>query len=145
MSITDAQNRPSNAQAIAATDTTVLSTNSIDLLTANRDIGRGGPMRMVAVITTAMAGGTSIKAELIQSADGALGTPDVLATGPVVTTANGIAGKTILDVLIPDTSKQYLGLRYTLVGAVSAGKVTTTVVATSPRPASDLAMNQGLG
>lgn len=144
MAIMDAQNRPSLAQAIAATDTTVLSTNTIDLLTANRNPGRGGPMRMQAHIVTAMAGGTSIQAELITSAAAALTSPTVVATGPVVTTAAGVAGKEILDVPIPDTAQRYMGIRYTLVGAVSAGNVTAGIVAGTNRPSTDIAMNQGL-
>lgn len=144
MSIMDAQNRPSNAQSIIANGATVVSTDAIDMLTANRDVGRGGPMRMVANIVTAMAGGTSAQAQLIQSANADLSSPDVLTSGPVVTTANGVAGAKLLDVPVPDTSKRYLGLQYVIVGNVTAGAVTAGIVASSPRPATDIAMAQGL-
>lgn len=141
--IIDAQNRPSNAQSVAITDTTALSTDSIDLLTANRNLGRAGPMRALCEITTALVGGTSLKVELITSADGALGTPTVIATGPTVLTAAGVIGKIALDVPVPDTAQRYLGFRYTVAGTMSAGKVTSAIVANTQRPANQVTMNTG--
>lgn len=127
--ITDAQNRPSNQQAITGTGT-VVSTDSIDLLSANRNVGRSFPMRMHANITSSLAGGTSIQAQLIESANANLSSPTVLASGPVVPLADAVAGKEILDVPIPGTSKQYLGVQYVLVGTFTGtGKVSAHVVA----------------
>lgn len=140
----DAQARPSLAQSLIATDTTVVSTDSIDLLTANRNPGRSGPLRMQANITTALAGGTSVQAQIIESASANLGTPTVLYSGPVITTANGVAGAELLDVQIPDTAKRYLGVQYVIVGAMSAGAATAGLVANSRRPATDITMNTGL-
>jgi hypothetical protein len=141
--IMDAQNRPSNAQAVTGTGTLV-STDSIDLLTANRNVGRSFAMRMVAVLPTALAGGTSIQAQLIESANSNLSSPTVLASGPTVALASAIAGAEILDVPIPGTTKRYLGVQYVLVGTFSgAGTVTAGVVAETdnqPYPA----MNTGL-
>lgn len=142
--ITDAQNRPSNQQAITGGPTTIVSTDSIDLLSANRNVGRSFAMRMHAVVTTALAGGTSIQAQLIQSANANLSSPDVLASGPVVPLASAIAGAEILDVPVPGTTKQYLGVQYVLLGAFTgAGKVSAHVVAETdnqPYPV----MNTGL-
>lgn len=142
--IMDAQNRPSNAQSLIGNGVTIVSTDSIDLLTANRNPGRGGPMRIMAHIVTDLAGGTSVQAQVIQSAAGNLSSPDVLVSGPVVVTASGIAGAELLDVPMPDTSKRYLGLQYVVVGNMSAGAVTAGVVAGTNRPSTEIDMEQGL-
>lgn len=140
----DAQNRPSLAQSVIGNGTTIVSTNSIDLLSANRDPGRGGPMRMVSNVVTSLVGGTSIQAQLIESAAGDLGSPTVLASGPVVTVANAIAGAELFDQKLPDTAKRYVGMQYVLVGNVTAGAVTSGIVEGTPRPATEVAMNTGL-
>lgn len=141
MAIMDAQNRPSNAQAVTVT---AVSTDSIDLLTANRNPGRGGDMRMQAHVVTDFAGGTSIKAQLIESASGSLTSPTVLAEGPVVNTADAVAGAELLDVKVPDTAKRYIGLNYVVVGTHTAGAVTAGIVAGTARPSTEIEMNQGL-
>lgn len=141
--ITDAQNRPSKDQSITgALGATVVSTDSIDLLTANRNVGRGFPMRMHSVLTAALAGG-SVQAQVIESANSNLSSPTVLASGPVVA-AGAAAGTEILDVPIPGTTKRYLGVQYVgSVGAITGGTVTSHVVAETdnqPYPT----MNTGL-
>lgn len=130
--ITDAQNRPTTvSQAITGTGT-VVSTDSIDLLTANRNVGRSFPMRVYCNVTVALAGGTSIQAQLIQSANANLSSPDVLASGPVVPLASAVAGAELLDTAIPGTTKRYLGLQFVLTGtftgsgAVQGGVVSET-------------------
>jgi hypothetical protein len=141
--ITDAQNRPSNQQSLIGTGVTIVSTDSIDLLTANRNVGRSFASRMFAALTTALAGGTSVQAQLIESANANLSSPTVLASGPVITTANGVAGAEILDVPIPGTTKRYLGTQYIIVGAMSAGAVTAVAVSeTDNQPY--ITMNTGL-
>ena len=144
MAITDAQNRPSNNQAITGAAATTVSTDSIDLLTANRNVGRSFPMRAQVVVTTALAGGTNIIAELIESANSDLSSPTVLATGPTVTTAAAVAGKELLDVAIPGTTKRYLGFQYTTTGTFSgAGAVSAHILAeTDNQPY--ITMNTGL-
>ena len=140
--ITDAQNRPSNAQSVVGTGT-IVSTDSIDLLTANRNVGRSFPMRMHAVMAAGLTGGTSIQAQVITSANGNLSTPTVVATGPVVLVAAAVAGAEILDVNIGGTAQRYLGVQYIIVGTTTVGTVTAHVVAETdnmPYPA----MNTGL-
>ena len=140
--ITDAQNRPSNAQSLVGSGT-IVSTDSIDLLTANRNVGRSFPMRMHAVMGAALAGATAVQAQVITSANGNLSTPTVIATGPVVAVAAAVAGAEILDVNIGGTAQRYLGVQYILTGVGSAGTVTAHVVAETdnmPYPA----MNTGL-
>jgi hypothetical protein len=128
--ITDAQNRPTTvSQAITGTGT-VVSTDSIDLLTANRNVGRGFPMRVFCNVTVALAGGTSIQAQLIESANANLSSPTVLASGPTVALASAVAGAELLDVPIPGTAKRYLGLQFVLTGTFTgSGAVQGGVVA----------------
>lgn len=142
--ITDAQNRPTTvAQAITGTGT-VVSTDSIDLQTANRNVGRSFAMRAHAVVTVALAGGTSIQAQLIESANANLSSPTVLASGPVVALAAAIAGAELLDVPVPGTAKRYLGMQFVLVGTFTgSGAVQGNIVAeTDNQPY--IAMNTGL-
>ncbi len=140
--ITDAQNRPSFNQSLVGSGT-IVSTDSIDLLTANRNVGRAFGTRMFAVLPTALAGATSVRAEVITSASGNLASPTVVAVGPTVLLASATAGAKILDVAIPGTNQRYLGVQYVLAGAASGGTVTSgTVAETDNQPY--IAMNTGL-
>jgi hypothetical protein len=86
----DAQNRPSNAQSLVSGTGTVVSTDSIDTLSASDMAGRNSGLRAIAVLTTAMAGaGSSVRAELIESANSNLSSPTVLATGPTMPATSG--------------------------------------------------------
>mgnify|MGYP000153188474 CR=1 FL=1 len=129
--ITDAQLRPSNAQAI--TTGTQVSTNSIDLISKNANMGRGMQRRFVIKIVTAFVGGTSVQASMVQSNNADLSGGTVLATGPVVAEANATIGTTLLDVVIPDTTAQYIGASYTSVGTHTAGAVFAGEVADTDR------------
>lgn len=142
---TDAQNRPTTvSQSIAMAAGTTVSTDSIDLQTANRNIGRSFPMRAHVVVTTALAGGTSIQVQLIESANANLSSPTVLASGAVVPLASAIAGAELLDVPIPGTSKRYLGFQFVTLGTFTgAGAVQGNIVAeTDNQPY--ITMNTGL-
>ncbi len=143
--ITDAQNRPTTvSQAITGAAGTTVSTDSIDLLTANRNVGRSFAMRMYCNVTTALAGGTSIQVQVIESANANLSSPTVLASGPVVPLASAVAGAELLDVPIPGTAKRYLGLQFVTLGTFSgAGAVQGGVVSeTDVQPY--VTMNTGL-
>lgn len=142
--ITDAQNRPSNSQSLAVAAGTTVSTDSIDMLTAARNPGRSGNLRAVVHVITAFAGGTSVQAQLISSANANLSSPTVLASGPVVTTANAVAGAELLDVPLPDSGQRYLGFQYVTLGTHTAGAVSAHIVGGTDRPASDIPMNTGL-
>jgi hypothetical protein len=127
--IIDAQNRFSDAQDLFTPAAgTIVSTNVIDLLSANRNIGRGYPKRIQALVGTAFAGGTSVQAQVIQSANSNMSSPDVLASGTAVVTASLTAGAEILDVPVPDVTKRYLAVQYITVGDFTAGTVTTNLV-----------------
>jgi hypothetical protein len=142
----DAQNRPSNAQSVIAAAGTVVSTDSIDMLSAVDNPGRGGMLRAWAGIVTALAGaGASIRAELIESDNANLSSPTVLSVGPTIAMAAGAAGTELLDVPLPDTSKRYLGFQYVITGAaLTAGAVTAGIVGGTDRNSSVVPMNLGL-
>jgi len=123
----DAQNRFSNDQAV--TTGTQLSTNNIDMLSANKNIGIGIEGRIVAHVTTTFTGGTSIRAEVIQSASADMSSPDILVTGPTLLEAAAVDGAVLLDVKLPNTTKRYVGVRYITVGTHGAGTVHSAIVA----------------
>ena len=141
--IMDAQNRPSNAQAI--TTGTQVSTDSIDLLAKVDNPGRSGSgMRAIATVTTTLTGGTSVQAQLISSDVSTLASGvTVLASGPVVAEAAAVAGKVLLDVPLPDVGDRYLGFQYVTVGTHGAGAVTAGIVAGTDRNATTIPMNLG--
>ena len=140
----DAQNRPSNAQAV--TTGTQVSTDSIDLLSKLDNPGRSGgaPLRAVALVAATLTGGTSIQAQLISSDVSTLASGvTVLASGPVVAEAAAVAGKVLLDVPLPDVGDRYLGFQYVSVGTHGAGSVTAGIVGGTDRPSSLVPMNLG--
>jgi hypothetical protein len=142
--ITDAQNRPTTvAQSLAGAAATTVSTDTIDLLTANRNVGRSYPMRMFVAATVAFTGGTSVQVQVITSASANLSSPTVIATGAVIAEANAFAGAVLLDAPIPGTAQRYLGLQFTTVGVHTTGSVQGVLVAeTNNQPY--IAMNTGL-
>lgn len=145
--IMDAQARPSNGQSVAAAAGTIVSTDSIDLLAAEDNIGRSGmPLRAIAVMTAALVGvGASIQVQLIQSANSNLSSPDVLASGPVTAVGSAGIGAKLLDVPVPDTTKRYIGFQYVISGATTtAGNITAGIVGGTDRNSTTIPMNLGL-
>jgi hypothetical protein len=129
--IVDQNLRISATQALTSiTDTSALSTNSIDLSVA-RDIGEGKDLYMNFAITTAVAGGTSTAFEIIIADDAGLTSNVVsLVTTGAVATANLTLGTNLVLPIPPkigSLGKRYLGARYTVVGTNSAGAVTTDI------------------
>lgn len=144
---TDAQNRPSNNQSVASAVGTIVSTDRIDLLTANRNVGRGVPMRAVTHLTAALtsAGAATIQAQLVESANADGSSPRVLATGDTIALADAVAGAELLDVPVPDTTRRYLGFQYVIAGATTTGgTVSSHIVAGTDRRSNDITMNTGL-
>lgn len=123
----DAQLRLSNAQAL--TTGTQVSTNSIDMLVANRNLGRGGGLRMYINVDVTFTGGTSVAPQIIESDNADLSSPTVLVTGPTRAEATLVAGRPVWDALMPDTSKRYIGVQYVNVGTHTAGAVSAHIVA----------------
>jgi len=127
--ITDKLLRVSEDQAIT---TTAFSTDTIDLGTA-RDIGEGTALYMNFCVTTALANGTSVKFEVVTSANANLSSPTVVGSSDAVLTAALTQGKNVVVRINPDIAgkgKRYLGARYTVAGTFNAGKVTADVVET---------------
>lgn len=123
--ITDAQTKFSDAQAV--TTGTQLSTNDYDMAVA-RDIGRGQQLRVYANVVTAFTGGTSLQANVVESVNSDLSSATVIYTGVVIAEAALIAGKVLLDIPLPPTSKRYVGLQFVTVGTHTAGAVTGGIV-----------------
>jgi hypothetical protein len=123
--ITDAQTKFSDAQAV--TTGTQLSTNAYDMGVA-RDIGRGRNLRVYANVGTAFAGGTSLQTNVIESANSDLSSATVIATGLAIVEASLTASAKILDMVLPQTSKRYLGLQFITVGTHTAGTVNAGIV-----------------
>lgn len=125
MAIIDGESTPAWNQSVVGASATRVSTHTIDLLSAKKNIGIGHPVRAVAQLTEALAGSTNIKAELIESDNADLSSPTVLVSGAVVATAAALAGVKLLDVRVPATSKRYLGFQFvtTGAGAATTGKV----------------------
>ena len=127
--ITDKLLRVSEDQAIT---TTAFSTDTIDLGTA-RDIGEGTALYMNFCVTTALANGTSVKFEVVTSANANLSSPTVVGSSDAILTAALTQGKNVVVRINPDIAgkgKRYLGARYTVAGTFNAGKVTADVVET---------------
>jgi len=130
---TDAQLRPSQAQSLVGAAATTTSTNTIDLLSPSTNVGRGRPRRAYATAVQAFAGGTSVQALFVQSANADLSSADVLAAGPTYTDANATLGRVLLDVVIPDNTKRYVGFQYVTVGTHTGGAVSAYIVADTDR------------
>ena len=127
--ITDKLLRVSEDQAIT---TTAFSTDTIDLGVA-RDIGEGTALYMNFAVTTALANGTSVKFEVVTSANANLSSPTVVGSSDAILTAALTVGKNVVVRINPDIAgkgKRYLGARYTVAGTFNAGKVTADVVET---------------
>lgn len=127
--ITDKLLRVSEDQALT---TTAVSTNTIDLSIA-RDMGEGHNLFMNFAVTTALAGGTSVKFEVISSAAADLSSPTVIGSSDAVVTASLAAGYNTavrINPQIASKGQRYLGARYTIVGTYTSGAVTADVVET---------------
>ena len=127
--ITDKLLRVSEDQAVTSS---AYSTNTVDLSVA-RDVGEGTALYMNFCVTTALANGTSVKFEVVSSANANLSSPTVIGSSDAILTAALTVGKNVVVRINPDIAgkgKRYLGARYTVAGTFNAGKVTADVVET---------------
>lgn len=111
-------------QTATGTDTSVLSTNTVDLGVA-RDVGEGQPLFGNWMVGTAASGGTSVELQVIGATAANLGSGVVvLGTTGAIAVASLTAGKRLACAVNPQllsTGVRYLGMRYVTVGAVAAG------------------------
>ena len=98
--ITDKLLRVSEDQAIT---TTAFSTDTIDLGVA-RDVGEGTALYMNFCVTTALANGTSVKFEVVSSANANLSSPTVIGSSDAIVTASLTAGKNVVCLLYTSPS-----------------------------------------
>jgi len=126
--VLDAKLLFSDKQAITAT---AVSTKSIDLGIAGRDIGAGAPLYAVVVVDVPFtaAGAATMAISLITDDDSALGSPTTILSTPAIDKAALTAGRVPIVIPIPpNIAERYLGLNYTVAtGPMTAGKVTAFV------------------
>lgn len=120
---TDAQLRCSQAQSLAGAAATTTSTNTIDLLSANTNMGLGQRRRGLVTAGAAFTGGTSVQVLYVQSANADLSSSDTLATGAAVADAAATAGATLFDQILPDNTKRYVGFKYVTLGIHTTGTI----------------------
>lgn len=128
MTIMDKQALFSSAQLLT---TTAFSTNTYDLQVA-RDIGPADLELFIMVVTT-LTGGTSIRFDVVTSANADLSSPTIVLSSPVIVAATLVAGYSPLRIEWPVLSatadmKRYIGIQYTIVGTFGAGAVTAGLI-----------------
>jgi len=116
-----------SGQAVTGTSTSVLSTNTIDLLQA-RDIGEGSDRpKLRAELLTAMTGGGTLEIQAIQADDAALSSNvSVIGSSGAIPSGSLIAGARFAVELSPrigSKGQRYLGVRYVIVNTISSGSV----------------------
>lgn len=116
---------------VTIADTTQNSTNIIDLGDDSARIqalNEKGDVELFVQVTTAFSGGTSLKVELLSDNDEAFGTPKTVLASAAVATASLVAGYQFPLGKLPRIDEQYLRLKYTVVGTMSAGKVFAALI-----------------
>lgn len=111
-------------QTATGTNTSVLSTNAIDLSVA-RDMGEGQDLFARAECTTAASGGTTVEFQVIAS-DAANGTGNVQVvgtTGPIPVASVTLGSRFALGInpRLALKGQRYLTGNFVFVGAVAAG------------------------
>lgn len=120
----------SSAQTVTGTNTSVLSTNTIDLGVA-RDVGEGGDIYLRSQVGTAFAGATSVEIQAITADDAALSSNVTVigSSGAIVLASLTAAARFAIELnpRLGSKGQRYLGVRYVIVGAGSAGTITSDI------------------
>jgi hypothetical protein len=120
--MTDRETTFSNDQAV--TTGTQYSTDVYDTgLASNPNINTNRELQVLAVVTTAFTGGTSLVCNFVESDNSDLSSPTILAASGTIAEAALTVGKRLLATAVPRTSKRYLGFQFVTVGTHTAGKV----------------------
>lgn len=127
-----------SGQSVAATDSSVLSTNTIDLgpltIGGNQvgDTGAGEHLAIEFSILVAPTVGTSVQFQLIQADDAALtSNVQIINETGALTIAQLPIGTLVplnWDRAAPLAPKRYIGVRYVTVGAIASMSVVAAVV-----------------
>lgn len=128
MAIMDKQAIFADSQAVT---TTAFGSNFYDTTSIARNIGRAGQrVRFTTDVAATAGGAATVTFELVQAdnADGS-GNTTVIASSGAIAVASLTAGSAPFDVYIPDTSRRYIGVRFTVAtGPLTAGQFTAAVV-----------------
>jgi Bbp16-like protein len=121
----DLQEQLSAAQAFTGAAT--LSTNKKDFgdVTPKRQVGTGEPIGVAINIDVAAGAGSTHTWELLQSADAAIGTPDIIASITMLAADLPLGKRIFLPIPPGFPTKEFLALRNTATGG------TTTVTASA--------------
>jgi len=107
-----------------------VSTDTIDLSVAGRDIGAGEQLYAVVVVDAYTAGSnTSLTISVITSASADLSSPTTIISTPAIAAADISAGRAPIVLPIPPNviTQRYLGLNYACATAATALTVTAFV------------------
>lgn len=111
-------------QTVTGTNATVYSTYSVDQGAA-RDLGEGCQLFLKVVVLTAAAGGTSLQIEPIASTLADVGAGSIQSLGSLIKLTAELAVGAVFYVpiqpIIGGLGARFIGVRYTTVGAMSAG------------------------
>lgn len=126
--MTDRELTPSNNQS--PTTGTQVSTDVYDTDMDGLNINTNRELQIFAGVTTAFAGGTSLKVQFVESDNADLSSADVLAETAAIAEASLTAGARLLAQALPRTSKRYLGFQFVSAGTHTAGQVFAAIVCT---------------
>ncbi len=118
MGVYDKENMFSEDQAVTVTAD---STNVVDL--GLSEMGEGEPIDLQVQVTTAFAGGTSLKVSLVSSASSTFNGVSTMAESAVIVAATLTQGYRFAFGSLPDDLLRYNKLVYTVVGTHTAGAV----------------------
>jgi len=125
----DALGLVSDNQAVTAT---AFSTNTIDLLGANRTIGTGEPIGFGLAVDVAADITTSDETytvEVVESDNANLSTPTVIGSVTLAAALLAIGALHWLPIAPGKPVKRYIGLRYTVAGTTPSVTVTAWLTA----------------
>lgn len=130
MAYIDVQNLFSDEQAVTVT---AIGSNQIDVgaMTPKRNIGRANGRIVFTVDEAATAAGAAtVTFEVVEADDATLTTnATVLAASAAIGKAALTQGAKPFSVALPDTTRKYIGVRYTVAtGPLTAGKFTAAYV-----------------